>query len=355
MAEVLLRARDLVVRTGTFAVEVARLEMAPGQIVCVLGPNGAGKSTLALALAGLQPASTGTVEVDGGVGFLPQRPVLFSGTVRRNVELPLRLRGVPRAAARERAGEVLEAVGAAGLSHRRARSLSGGEARRVAVARLLAPDPDLLILDEPFGGLDASARERLLAAVGRVLRSGARAADTPRGVVLVTHDREEAMALADRVLVLVDGRVIQEGTVTEVFTRPAGQTVAELVGAENVLEGRIVAVEADVVRVRCGGLELSAAAEGRVGDRVLATVRPEALVLYGGEAPAEHSARTLLRADVAGLEPRPHLVRVLLDVGELTLVATVAPATVDDMRLGSRREVYVGIKATAVHLVPRGV
>ncbi len=228
--------RDLrVTAGGRELVSVPRLDIPAGETLAVLGSNGAGKSTLLRALAHLGAASrAGSVLLDGhvattaelrrAVAAVLQRPVLQRATVLDNAAAGLRLRGVRRGAARRRAEPWLEALGVAHLASRNARTLSGGEAQRVAIARALAVAPRVLLLDEPFTGLDATTRIDLLADLRAALD------EQDAAVLLVTHDREEARALARRTALLVKGQVRQIGTTTDVLDTPADLDCANLLG-----------------------------------------------------------------------------------------------------------------------------
>ena len=200
------------------------LTIERGERVLLLGPSGAGKSTLLAALAGLLPAAAGSVERRARVATALQGSALADRSARANVEAALRWWGVPRAERRGRAEAALEALGAGHLAARRAIELSGGEARRVHLARALALEAGVLLLDEPFAGLDAPARADLLEDAGPALAHPARA------VAVVLHDRGEAWAVADRVLVLLDGRPAAAGATREVLERPPTPEVAAFLG-----------------------------------------------------------------------------------------------------------------------------
>jgi thiamine transport system ATP-binding protein len=253
----MLRVRDLVVRyDGHVAVDHVDLDAAGGEVVCVLGPSGGGKSSLLRAIAGLETPADGTVGWDGvdlastpphrrGFGLMFQDHALFPHRdVAANVAFGLRMQGVPSAVARARVGELLELVGLAGFDRRAVRELSGGEQQRVALARALAPDPRLLMLDEPLGALDRALRERLVTELGAIF------ARRERTILLVTHDHEEAFALADRVVVLRDGRVEQDAPAVTVWQAPANAFVAEFLGY-NVTQafGGLLAVRPDDLRL----------------------------------------------------------------------------------------------------------
>ncbi|MFB7465794.1 ABC transporter ATP-binding protein [Streptomyces sp. NPDC056224] len=228
-------------RTGGYALDRVDLRVAAHEIVCVLGPSGSGKSTLLRVVAGLQRVSAGRVLLAGadqaavpvhrrGVGLMFQDHQLFPHRdVGGNVAFGLRMRDSSKSAREDRVAELLELVGLPGAGKRAVASLSGGEQQRVALARALAPSPRLLMLDEPLGQLDRGLRERLVVELrGLFSRLGTT-------VLAVTHDQGEAFALADRVVVMRDGRIAQAGTPLEVWQRPASEFVARFLGFENVV------------------------------------------------------------------------------------------------------------------------
>ncbi|MFG2297244.1 ABC transporter ATP-binding protein [Streptomyces sp. NPDC048603] len=242
----LLELDDVTVRFGERAVvDSVRLDVAEHEIVCVLGPSGSGKSTLLRVVAGLQPVSAGRVRLGGadqagvpvhrrGVGLMFQDHQLFPHRdVGGNVAFGLRMAGSPKASYGPRVAELLELVGLPGAERRAVASLSGGEQQRVALARALAPSPRLLMLDEPLGQLDRGLRERLVVELRSLF---SRLGTT---VLAVTHDQGEAFALADRVVVMRDGRIAQVGTPLEVWQRPASEFVARFLGFENVVPATV--------------------------------------------------------------------------------------------------------------------
>ncbi|MEU6486459.1 ABC transporter ATP-binding protein [Streptomyces sp. NPDC046887] len=270
---------------GRLALDAVDLAVADHETVCVLGPSGSGKSTLLRAVAGLQPVDGGRVLLDGadqsgvpvhrrGVGLMFQDHQLFpQRDVGGNVAFGLRMRGAAKGEQARRVGELLELVGLPGAERRAVARLSGGEQQRVALARALAPSPRLLMLDEPLGQLDRGLRERLVVELRQLF---GRLGTT---VLAVTHDQGEAFALADRVVVMRDGRIAQSGTPREVWQHPVDEFTARFLGFENVTEATVRGEAADTawgtvpvpagspqgrrpLLVRPAGVRLTAPADG---------------------------------------------------------------------------------------------
>jgi thiamine transport system ATP-binding protein len=256
----MLRVEDVAVHfDGTAALDGVTLEIADGEVVTVLGPSGSGKSTLLRVIAGLQRPDTGRVLLDGrdlagipahrrGIGLVFQEHALFQHRdVAGNVAFGLRMRGDPPGAIERRVHQLLELVGLEGFERRSVGTLSGGEQQRVALARALAPEPRVLLLDEPLGSLDRRLRDRLLEDLAQLF------GELRVTALYVTHDRAEAFALGDRVAVMRAGRVVQEGTSDALWSSPVDADVARFLGLGNVRDGRVVRPEAVLVR-RVDGL-----------------------------------------------------------------------------------------------------
>lgn len=347
---------DVVARVGELTVEAA-FEVANGEVVGLLGPNAAGKTTLLRTVAGLTPIARGRVVLDGevledsaaGVRLLTeQRPIgmvfqdyrLFPHlSALDNVAFGLRARGLPRDAADARAGIWLERVGLGGHEHDRPKALSGGQAQRVALARALVTDPRLLLLDEPLAALDAGARAELRHELQRHLAS------YEGTCVLVTHDLIEALTLADRLVVLEAGRVVQTGSPQSISLRPRSRYVADLVGL-NLYRGRATG---DGSIELSGGQGLVAVDESHQSGSVFAAVNPRDVALY--RAYPEGSPRNVWSGTVEILESTGDRVRVRV-VGPVSVVAEVTPAAVVQLRLGDGGLVWVSVKATEVVVYP---
>jgi molybdate transport system ATP-binding protein len=329
------------------------LRAATSEVVALLGPNGAGKSTVLRCLAGLEPAFRGRVVVDqitlddtaAGIRTPPERRpvgVVFQDyllfphlTVAANVAFGLRARGESKRAAAERAGQLLDRLGLAALATERPRRLSGGQAQRVALARALAVQPRLLLLDEPLAALDAATRLTVRADLRRDI------AGFGGTTVLVTHDPIDATVLADRVIVVEDGRVVQEGTPIEVARAPRTDYVAHLVGL-NLVRGfardHEVAVDGATIAI----------AE-RASGKVLVSFPPAAVALY--PARPDGSPRNTWPALVDGVEPHGDVVRVRLS-GAFPLLADVTPGAVADLGLHAGTAVWAVVKATELRAYP---
>ena len=344
---------QVALRLGALDLDVT-VQATPGEIVAVLGPNGAGKTTLLRAIAGLVPLTRGRVELDDVVlddvardihlpperrpiGVVFQDYLLFPHlSALENVAFGLRARGVAAREARLRAASWLDRLGVGEYAETRPRALSGGQAQRVALARALAIDPRLLLLDEPLAALDASAR-------GDVRRDLKRHLTSFAGIrIVITHDPLEAVALADRLVILEGGRVVQTGSPAEVTQRPRSRYVADLVGV-NLLRGTATAGQVAL----SGGATLQSA-DGVDGE-VFAVVHPRAVALHRGRP--EGSPRNVWRGRASALDFQGDRVRVGIE-GEMPIIAEVTPAAVRDLDLAEGAEVWVSVKATEITVYP---
>ncbi len=345
---------DLRLRLGTLDLDV-QLSVEPGELVAILGPNGAGKSTVLRCLAGLAPLDGGRIELDGVViddpaadvfvepdrrriGVVFQEYLLFDHmTVLENVAFGLRARRAPKTDARRIATQWLDRVGLAEYAGERPGVLSGGQAQRTALARALATEPRLLLLDEPLAALDAGTR----GTVRRDLRRHLATFDGMR--LLVTHDPVDAYALADRVVVLDEGKVVQAGTLAEVSAHPRSRYVADLVGV-NLVAGTVLA---GVLTTAGGaGVVIADAPDGAA----FAVVRPHSVSLFA-EVPAGSSARNVWPGVVTDLDRLGDRVRVGID-GALPLTAEITVGALESLRLRPGDDVYATVKATDIEVYP---
>ena len=343
-----------IVRThGSLDLDV-ELATGAGEVVALLGPNGAGKSTVLGCLAGLLAIDGGQIQLDdeilddplAGI-FVPpeQRAVavvfqdylLFPNlTALENVAFGLRARGMARKLARSNAGEWLERFGLADHADHRPNALSGGQAQRVALARTLATEPRLLLLDEPLAALDAATRGE----VRRDLRRHLTSVDATS--IVVTHDPVDAHALADRVVIVESGRVVQSGTLADVTAHPRSRYIADLVGV-NLLTGT---TEDGAIVTPSGGRIVPA---DRVDGAAVAVIQPHAVALY--LAPPAGSPRNVWPVTVADIDRQADRVRVRLD-GPVALVAEITPGALDALALRIGDRAWASVKATEITTYP---
>ncbi|WP_025273260.1 ABC transporter ATP-binding protein [Haloglycomyces albus] len=353
VVESVLDAR-VVVDRGEFAVDVS-LSLSAGETVAIVGPNGAGKTTVLSALAGLLPVEAGRIAVGGtvvddpdtgvwlaaqrrNVGMVFQDYLLFPHlSALDNVAFGLRRRGWRRAAARREAADWLKRVGLdASAMSRKPRRLSGGQAQRVAVARSMAPEPGVLLLDEPLAALDARTRLDMRAELHQRLN------EHQGGAVVVTHDPVDALVLADRMVVVESGRVVQEGTAAEITSQPRTDYVARLVGL-NLYRG--LARGTSVVLDNGMTVETGESLRGAA----FVAFSPQAVALHAVEP--EGSPRNSWPVEVESLYRHGDHVRVAL-AGSVRLAADVTPSAAAELALSPGRRLWAAVKATEVRAYP---
>ncbi|NQE69413.1 ABC transporter ATP-binding protein [Nocardia gamkensis] len=343
---------DLRIDRGRFALELP-LVAEPGEVVALLGPNGAGKTTALRALAGLIALTGGHIRLDGTTWDVP--PSVFVPAERRrvgvvfqdyllfghlsaleNVAFGLRARGYRRAAARAQATEWLDRVGLADFAERKPRALSGGQAQRVALARALVTQPRLLLLDEPLAALDAGTKLHVRSDLAHHLR------DYPGHTVLVTHDPLDAMVLADRLVILEDGAIVQQGPPAQVAAWPRSDYVATLMGLNlyrGTARGTLVDLDGG------GSITIADPAQGRVH----VAFGPNAVGLHPRQPVG--SPRNCWPVTITGIEQHAHITRIRLD-GTPPVLADITPATVAELRLHPGQRLWAAVKATETRAYP---
>jgi tungstate transport system ATP-binding protein len=351
-----------VLYAGQTVLDVPYIEVQAGETLAIIGPNGAGKSTLLRVLGLLEVPTSGVVRFRGnqvawtGQDLLAirrrfasvfQDALLCDTSVQANVNLGLKLRGRSSSEAAIQVEPWLARLGIAHLARRQARTLSGGEAQRTSLARAFAIHPDVLLLDEPFGALDPPTRDELLTVLQSLLRQEGTT------TVFVTHDRDEALRLGDRIAVMLDGRIHQVGRPSEVFGRPVSEEVARFVGVETILPARVIEERSGLITVEVNGAKIQALGNVSVGESVLVCLRPEDLVLRRRDEPAApDSARNHLAGRVQEVTPLGAQVRVRI-ASNPPMVALVTKQSFHELGLESGSSVIVSFKASAVHLIRR--
>lgn len=337
----------VVTRVGDFHLD-AELRCAPGETVALLGPNGAGKSTIFKSIAGLQPITAGVIRIGGAtvdepesgtfvppehrrVGMVFQDYLLFPHmTVRQNIEFgPKNLR-LPMS------HEWVKALGLTELLDRTPSQLSGGQAQRVALARALATDPQVLLLDEPLAALDASTKQTVRGELRHFLQR------YERGTVLVTHDPLDALVLADRIVVIEEGRVTQEGPIAQVASEPRTDYLAAVLGV-TLLRGN---ASNGVITCDTAGTLITST---NLSGPVVAIIRPQAISLHTNKP--EGSARNVWHTEITQVDAHHDQVRVTL-AGPPPLTAAITPAAVAELGLVPGQQIWASLKATDIAVHP---
>lgn len=359
---VILEARDLLVRRGGTAVlDVPVFSLKERESVALIGPNGAGKSTMLLTLASLLQPTTGEVRFHGApvtsstadtsyrrrIAMVFQEPLLFDAAVFDNVASGLKIRGFPAREIRQRVGECLDRFHISHLADRSARRLSGGEAQRTSLARAFATRPEVVLLDEPFVALDPPTRRLLMDDLAQVLR------ETGSAAVIATHDQMEALRLADRMMVMQGGRIVQSGTTAEVTANPVNSFAASFVGMENVFAGTVVSAEGGMLMLDLAGKQLEIVGSGLPGERVVLCTHPEHVVVTTADPNHRTSARNVFPGTVTRIVPLGAINKVYLDCG-FPLVASVTSHSLAELGLVPGSSVFASFKATSVHLFRKG-
>jgi tungstate transport system ATP-binding protein len=357
-----IEASDLsVVLAGQQILDIPSLQIMPNEVVCIIGPNGSGKTTLLLALASLLKPAGGTVTYNGQsltgrsdilklhrkIGMVFQDPLLLSTSVWDNITLGLKLRKFKKEEIKSRIEKWLERFGIAQLARRQAKTLSGGEAKRASLARAFALQPEIIFLDEPFNGLDSPTRIGLIEDFESVLR------ETKVTTLMVTHDSDEALELANRIIVLVKGRIRQIGSPSEVFSHPADEEVANFVKAGNILAGEVISQSDGLASVGINDRQIEAVSNLEPRKEVTVFLRYEDVTISPPLSGRQISSSrnyfigTLIKSFIVGSQ-----VRVSLDCG-FPLTALVTRRSWGELRLQTGDKVAASFKASSIHLIPK--
>lgn len=346
-------------RGKKLVVDIPHLELRKGEALAIAGPNGAGKSTFLLAIAGLIKISSGDITLNQisirnspaairqHCALVLQEPLLLHDTVRENIGIGLGFRQIEREETRKRVDHWMEVFGIAHLAQRQAFRISGGEARRVSLARAFTTGADLLLLDEPFSSLDAPTRSTMINDFQSILKSSQQTA------IFITHDLDEALMLGSRIAILIGGKLRQVGEPRHVFTEPADSAVADFVGVENVLPGEVASQVDGLTEVRVGSHLLETVSELPAGRSVYLCLRPEDITILHQPGDGQSSARNHISCVVTQILPKGPLSRVTMVNDHIHLVSLITRASAADMGLVPGMKVIASFKASAAHLLPR--
>jgi tungstate transport system ATP-binding protein len=335
------------------------LAIGKGEVFALIGPTGAGKTTLLRIVDLLEVPGAGEIYFDGKciprsgkqrleirrrMSFIHQKPQVFNLSVYDNVACGLRWRGERKNRIAQKVDHILETVGLEGYRNRSARTLSGGEAQRVALARSLVLEPEVLLLDEPTANLDPISTVKIEQLISYV------AGQRNTTMIMATHDMSQGQQLADRIGVLLNGRLAQTGNASDIFRSPQNEEVAHFVGMENIMKGIISASNEGIVMVDIGDDAIQAVSRYPAGKEVYACIRPEDITL--ALSSTQSSARNSFLAEVTQVTTLGPLSRVEIDCG-FRLVALVTKISAEELNLQAGRQVYATFKATGVHIMER--
>jgi tungstate transport system ATP-binding protein len=361
MKEVIFEVRNLqVLGDKQIILDIPKLQIETAETLAFLGPNGAGKTTLLQVLALLQRPYQGEILFDGipvvyeknllklrrALAVVFQEPLLFNTTVFDNVASGLKLRGASRTEIKKKVCLWLERLKISHLVDRSARTLSGGEAQRTSLARAFVLSPRVLFLDEPFSALDFPSRETIIEDIDHILR------ETRITTVLVTHDRSEALRLANRIAIMDNGKILQIGKTEEVFNHPLNENVAAFVGIETVLPGKVREGKDGTFLVEISGHHfIEVIGNLNLEEDVLLCIRPEQVTLQipDGEKTIS-SARNRVRGRILKIIPQGLYYKVILDCG-FPLTSFVTKNSVEALALKEDHSILATFKATAVHII----
>jgi tungstate transport system ATP-binding protein len=341
------------------------LSIGKGEVLALIGPTGAGKTTLLRIINLLEVPGAGEIYFDGKciprsgkqrlqirrrMSYIHQKPQVFNLSVYDNVACGLRWRGEKKNRVAEKVDHILEMVGLQGYKNRSARTLSGGEAQMVALARSLVLEPEVLLLDEPTANLDPVSTDNIEQLISHV------ATQRNTTMIMATHAMSQGQQLADRIGVLLNGRLVQTGNAVEIFHSPKNEEVAHFVGMENIIEGIISESNEGIVTVNIDGNGLQAVSDCPVGKEVCACIRPEDITLLIADSYQQKvvrsSARNSFQGKVSRVTTTGPLSRVEIDCS-FRLVALVTKMSAEELDLQVGSEVYATFKATGVHIIDR--
>jgi tungstate transport system ATP-binding protein len=350
----------IIKRGGIQRLTVPALSIQKGEVLCLIGPNGAGKTTLLQTLAALIKPAEGSIYYHGRkvedqipvleyrrkLAMVFQEPLLLSMSIFDNVAQGLKIRGMRKAEIRERVMEQLQRFKIEHLSLRSSKALSGGEAQRTSLARAFATDPEVFLLDEPFSALDPPTRENLIEDLEAALQK------TRITTIFATHDRWEALQLADRLAVMNQGRILQLDAPAQIQLHPADEFVGHFVGVETILAGTVVAGQDGCFTARVHERNVEVMGSMQIGDHVSLFIRPDTVVLSDSLPEGKTSARNVFKGQVEKIIPMGFYEKIRLDCG-FPLVAYITHESSRQLALQAGKEVQVFIKATSIHVIKK--
>jgi tungstate transport system ATP-binding protein len=358
MSEIVIKAESLSKQYGSKDIlNDVSFSITKGEIFGLIGPSGSGKSTLIRLLDLLEMPSRGTLFIFGKdalvsrsrfdlrnrMALLNQKPVIFGLSVYDNVAIGMRFRRKSRQEINDAVHNALDMIGLAGYGDRMARTLSGGEAQRVALARSIVTKPEIIFLDEPTANLDPHSTKKIEELVLEINN------DYKTTILLSTHDMLQGQKLASRIGVILDGKIPQIGTTNEIFHKPMTASIARFVGVENIFPGTTTGNRNGEVTIEIQGIMIQAVSDFLEGSKVSVLFRAEDVTIHLEEI-SKTSARNIFGGKIKSLVPSGPFVKVVIECGQ-DINALVTISSAEELGLSFGKQVWISIKATAVHVI----
>jgi tungstate transport system ATP-binding protein len=335
------------------------LKIEKAEVFTLIGPTGSGKTTLIRIIDMLEPPSSGKLLFNGvdittskakqlearrRMSYVQQKPLVFTMNVYDNVACGLRWRHLKANVIKQKTEEALELVGMTEFRHRNAKTLSGGETQRVAIARALVTEPEILSLDEPTANMDPVSTAKVEEVLAHIINQ------RKITIIMTTHNMSQGQRLATRLGVLINGELLQTGSVYDIFNQPQNREIAEFVGVDNILKGVIEQKDNELVRIAINGEKITAISNLAVGEAVYVLIRPEIIVFsLSGEA---GSARNVFKCRVEKINTIGSQVRIEVSCG-FPLLGVITTQAAQELNISIGKDIYASFKATAIHVIKR--
>lgn len=344
---------------GRDVLKNVNLTIERGEVFALIGPTGAGKTTLIRIFDLLEPNYSGQLYFDGvcissyhadqlkvkrRMSYVQQKPLVFTMSVYDNVACGLQWRGMKSSIIKRKTEGALELVGMADFRNRNAKTLSGGEMQRIAIARALVTEPEVLFLDEPTANMDPVSAAKMEEVLAHIIK------ERKITIIMATHDMSQGQRMASRLGVLINGELLQTGSVSDIFSRPQNKEVAEFVGIENILEGVVKEKSDQLAQIAIDGERIFAISDFGVGEAVYVLIRPEAIIFSLSGEPS--SARNVFKVKVKKINTVGSLVRMEVTCG-FTLLGIITTQAAEELGVSIGKDIYASFKATAVHVIKR--
>jgi tungstate transport system ATP-binding protein len=335
------------------------LKVDKSEIFTLIGPTGAGKTTLIRILDLLESPYSGKVFFDGvdvtsyrvgqlearrRMSYVQQRPLVFTMNVYDNIACGLKWRHIKSSVVKQRTEEALELVGMTSYKNRTAKTLSGGETQRVAIARALVTEPEILFLDEPTANMDPVSTAKIEEVLTHIIN------ERKTTIIMTTHNMSQGQRMASRLGVLINGELLQTGSVNDIFNQPQNREVAEFVGVENILKGVVEQKDNEITRIAINDERITTISHFTVGEAVYVLIRPENIVFSSSSEAG--SARNVFKCKVIKINTIGSLVRIEVDCG-FPLLGIITTQAAQELNISIGKDIYASFKAIAINVIKR--